>query len=78
MLQAQSDVCYIIIDIIGIATAGMANVYKTEAQGAAAYKGIMDGYEWKTSMSYDKYNYYSQIQSAASFVVQALDTWLNS
>ena len=77
IVKAQSDVCFIIIDTVGIVTAGMTNMYKSEAQGAAMYKGIMDGYEWKSGMDYDRYDWYSKLQTAASLVVQALDKLLN-
>ncbi|MCM1497040.1 MAG: DUF6531 domain-containing protein [Clostridium sp.] len=77
IVKAQSDVCYIIIDVIGILTAGMTNMSKAEAQGAAAYKGIMDGYEWQSGMLYDQYDFFSKIQAVASYIVQAVAKWLD-
>lgn len=75
-VEAVRDASWIIIDIIGMITAGATNTYKNAAIEAATYKGIMGGYEYQTSMLYNQWNFYASIQTGASLAVQVLEYYL--
>ncbi len=66
----KNDLLGITFGLIGIVTAGVSNFYLKEAQSAAAFKGMMSGFEYEMSRLYDKWKYYDDAVSKAGLLNQ--------